>query len=487
MKKVLLVSTGIVFFLTVAVLVYFIILSYNDSKMIETDAENKPAIGLALSKNILTGLDSWQYVLMTQESCDQELFTDRTKILEANLSQPPQYDEGKVYCLRQNDLTLKYSYLILDANQPKFAVKQSPEDFLQIKTSNQGLTYAYRPLSAAQTCQANSFADNQGLKLREGQKIAISKKDYNTDYCFRSTNEFIFHAYLKLRIKYPTFLSAPSFRLTQNSDTIAISKAQESNSLDHLNDWQYVVSEQNLGCWGHLFKTMTPRKGRGLKLNEPAFNKHYCFRAFNSTTQEFEYEYLFANKGLNHQKSDGSTSFISPLIVNLAERMQLTDLGKSILYDSLPIIYDDAAAFEKCCGQGNGYYDGQRIHLRGPTIPKIRAGHTSSYGWYESVAAHELMHAVLLVEGLPKLRKIIEPYYDFKDIFINHYTFGHLYEEFEFWQVISEVHSVIIQKAVDLPPELDEHYNRYFKNRHLIRNFDALSGFTDVLPPAKTP
>ena len=430
---------------------------------------------------ILTlGDRSWQYTAIENDQCSEQLFSDPSKFSEAESQEPPIYDKTK-YCLRFVEKNGAWKYSILNAQQPAFSIQQSTEDTLEIVSPNKTLKYEYRPLQAPTTCRSTAFDEDNPLPAQAGEKIQIDEAAYNTDYCFRSLDEFHFYSYLNYRVKYPTFLSVPSFRLLQKESEVVVAPRQ-NKSLTDLRDWQYVQSETYLGCWGHLFEDMTAKSGQSLKLTDASFEQHYCFRAYNSKSKQFEYEYIFVNRGLNFKKDDGSTIAISPEIVNLAERMQLTDLGKDVFYAANPLIYSDIAAFEKCCGEGNGFYDGQRIHLRGSTIPKIRAGHTSSYGWYESVAAHELMHAVLLAEGLPKLRVLIEPHYDFKEVFVDHYTFGHLYEEYEFWEVISEVHSVIVQKAVDLPPELDDHYNRYFKNRHLIRNFDALSGFSDPLP-----
>ena len=253
-------------------------------------------------------------------------------------------------------------------------------------------------------------------------------------------------------------LLKPGFSIHQTDDQLLI----ETPDDETVGDYHYIVTN-DANCHGLLFRNNPGQPiAEETTLGEADKNRHYCIRGQDENGR-YHYEHRYAN---DHDDPD---------IAHLAQRLQLTPLGEEIFWAASPKLFDNPEAFAATCSdRSSGCYIG-RLYLRGPKIGLDDL----DYGWFESVGAHELSHAIwrrqLTADKQQEIRQLIEDHYGHEEVFRNHYRFGDEYDNFIYDRVTSETHSTVIQKAVELPAELDDHYRRFFKDPQIIRNFDRLT------------
>ncbi len=255
-----------------------------------------------------------------------------------------------------------------------------------------------------------------------------------------------------------TGLLKPGFVIRQTDGQLLIEALDDAT----VDDYHYIITN-DANCHGLLFHNNPGQPiTEETALAEADKNRHYCIRGQDKNGRH-HYEHRYVN---DHDNPD---------LAHLAQRLQLTPLGEEIFWAANPKLFDDPEAFAATCSnRSSGCYIG-RLYMRGPKIGLDDL----DYGWFESVGAHELSHAIwrrhLTAEGQQRIRQLVEDNYGHEEVFRNHYRFGEEYDSFTYDRITSETHSTVIQKAVELPTELDDYYRQFFKDPLIIRNFDRLT------------
>lgn len=154
-------------------------------------------------------------------------------------------------------------------------------------------------------------------------------------------------------------------------------------------------------------------------------------------------------------------------IEKIMQRVNFTERGQAIFKASRPAL-EESEAFNQHCKSHNpdtpvlGCYTNQRVYLyniKSDELPNI----------VESTAAHETLHAAW--SRLPiweqlrlsdELKKVYEAHKDVLAAEISNYP-----DDF----VLDELHSRIGTEIADLPPVLEQHYAKYFKDQDAVVAF----------------
>ena len=160
-------------------------------------------------------------------------------------------------------------------------------------------------------------------------------------------------------------------------------------------------------------------------------------------------------------------------IATIADKAELSDYGRFMFYASEPEI-SDAATFNTRCDRQEaatailGCYSSQRIFLYRITNKELE-------GIEEVTAAHEMLHAVWqrLSDGERyHLGELLEKAYE-------KVKTPELEERMAYYQrrqpgeMENELHSILGTEAENLSDELEQHYRKYFKDRHVITAFHS--------------
>lgn len=162
-------------------------------------------------------------------------------------------------------------------------------------------------------------------------------------------------------------------------------------------------------------------------------------------------------------------------IVELTERMQLTDAGHRVFWASEPTL-DASQRFNKQCsnvehteeGHVLGCYSGSRIHLFEVTDERLD-------GIVEVTAAHELLHAVFARMGANErssfAKKLNELYRELapEDPVLEQRM--SVYSGLSKIGFANELHSVLGTEYRELPDWLEQHYAAWFDDRGAILDF----------------
>ncbi len=158
-------------------------------------------------------------------------------------------------------------------------------------------------------------------------------------------------------------------------------------------------------------------------------------------------------------------------VATIAKRAELTDYGRFIFYASEPEI-SDASTFNTRCDRQEaatailGCYTSQRIFLYRITNKELD-------GIEEVTAAHEMLHAVWqrMSDGeRSRLSKELEKAYE-------EVKTPELEERMAYYQrrqpgeMDNELHSILGTETENLSDELEQHYQKYFNDRHAITAF----------------
>jgi len=165
-------------------------------------------------------------------------------------------------------------------------------------------------------------------------------------------------------------------------------------------------------------------------------------------------------------------------VSQLATDTTMTALGKNAFYVNHPELLSDKAKFNEKCNQREQtivlgcYYSKQRgIYIYEVTDERLA-------GIKEVTAAHEMLHAAydrLGKEERENLGKILQDYFDktLKDEriinTINSYKNGDEHSH----DLVNEMHSIFGTEIADLPPALEKHYERFFKDRSKVVAYSA--------------
>lgn len=170
-------------------------------------------------------------------------------------------------------------------------------------------------------------------------------------------------------------------------------------------------------------------------------------------------------------------------IAGIHDMLQLTGEGSNLLYASAPVI-ETGQSFNSACESTErtqailGCYNLRKIYLYDVVNPELA-------GAKEVTAAHEMLHAAYerlnvldrprvdqmmgaeyqKLKGEPELKKLVD-----------------YYEKAEPGSLNNELHSILGTIEVELSPELEAYYARYFKNRAAIVAMDTKYSavFSDV-------
>jgi len=176
-------------------------------------------------------------------------------------------------------------------------------------------------------------------------------------------------------------------------------------------------------------------------------------------------------------------------MVAVAERAELSDTGKFILYATRPEI-EDSDDFNKDCErkeQGTailGCYDNDRIYIYNVKDERLD-------GIREVTVAHEMLHAAyqrMSEDERKKINALVETEYaklsdnpEFSDRMA-------FYARTEPGERDNELHSIIGTEVVDISPELEKHYAKYITDRAaLVALFNSYNSvFLEIDQQAKS-
>lgn len=169
----------------------------------------------------------------------------------------------------------------------------------------------------------------------------------------------------------------------------------------------------------------------------------------------------------------------SQQIVALADRASLSEVGRFYLYATRPEV-DATQRFNQLCGRKEassailGCYDGDRIYIYGgATDPRLD-------GIKVVTAAHEMLHAAYARLDNAERQRI-------DALLVGHYDGLNdrglaermaYYQRTEPGQHANELHSILGTEYRDLPPELEQYYQRYFQDRQAVVRLHA--GYSGV-------
>lgn len=174
-------------------------------------------------------------------------------------------------------------------------------------------------------------------------------------------------------------------------------------------------------------------------------------------------------------------------VESLAEKTNMTLLGRKLFYLSDPQVISDHEAFSvKCKGE---HKDANTLGCYSPrfnSIYLLEIKESRLNGLMEMTAAHEMLHA-----GYSKLsfeeKKVL---YAMLNEISNGKNKAFIQKRLKAYESISsvdkynELHSIIGTEISDIPPELEAYYSRYFENRKATvafgkrheKEFDARMG-----------
>jgi hypothetical protein len=170
----------------------------------------------------------------------------------------------------------------------------------------------------------------------------------------------------------------------------------------------------------------------------------------------------------------------SQQIEALAEKLELTELGRRIFFASRPQL-DGADDFQQHCPlEGDivlGCYGGQRIYVYEVTDERLS-------GTVEATAAHELLHASYDRLSPDEAARIDELVADYVATLPDDDENARIVAGYPAAQRADEWHSRLGTAYAGLPAALEAHYAEVFQNRARIVGFAAdsmaqLDGYTD--------
>lgn len=175
-------------------------------------------------------------------------------------------------------------------------------------------------------------------------------------------------------------------------------------------------------------------------------------------------------------------------IVQLANNAGLNDTGKFYFYTGQPSL-ESAQNFNNLCKRAEsttsilGCYSNNRIYIYNVTDIRLD-------GVHEVTAAHETLHAIyqrLSVADKSKVNKLLESEYNKIKGNKDYSTRMEFYERTEPDQIYNELFSVVGTEIVDINPELESFYNKYFSNRQKVLDLNTkyLSVFNQLKSQAE--
>lgn len=170
----------------------------------------------------------------------------------------------------------------------------------------------------------------------------------------------------------------------------------------------------------------------------------------------------------------------------IIEHMELTATGERVFLATHPTL-DGSQGFNAHCqsvehaeeGHVMGCFADEGIHLFQVTDERIN-------GIVEVTAAHELLHAAWSRMSGSEQRALtadlLEVYEDLSQDHAELATRMSVYEHLDESEFANELHSVLATEVADLPPWLEEHYARWFRDRAaVVEDFeDYHSVFTEL-------
>lgn len=159
----------------------------------------------------------------------------------------------------------------------------------------------------------------------------------------------------------------------------------------------------------------------------------------------------------------------SEAVASLVHRATMSSQGEFYFYVAHPAIESAQTFNEKCAKKEEstailGCYNGRNIYIYDVTDPKLD-------GIREVTAAHEMLHAAydrLSGEEKTKINSLLEAEYEKlkgNAEFAERMAF---YARTEPGERANELHSIIGTEVVNIAPELEAYYKKYFNNRSTV-------------------
>ena len=159
----------------------------------------------------------------------------------------------------------------------------------------------------------------------------------------------------------------------------------------------------------------------------------------------------------------------SEAVVQLAQRVTMSDHGEFYFYAAQPAIESAQIFNEKCAKKEEntavlGCYNGRNIYIYDVTDPKLD-------GIREVTAAHEMLHAAydrLSADEKAKVNDLLEIEYEKLKNNVEFAERMAFYARTEPGERINELHSIIGTEIASISPELETYYKKYFNNRSTL-------------------
>lgn len=192
--------------------------------------------------------------------------------------------------------------------------------------------------------------------------------------------------------------------------------------------------------------------------------------------------YAAANAGVIADRQTVAKFTPSPAIQELVDRSGMNDVGEFIFFTTHPEL-NTSDEFNAACGVRPtqlllGCFTGTSIHVFDVTDPQVKAIR-------EVTAAHEMLHAAyarLDNASRDRLDALLEEAYAAHGEDAELSSRMESYEQEQPGTRLNELHSIIGTEFVDLSPELEAYYARYFTDRSIVTGVNASVAkvFSDV-------
>lgn len=232
----------------------------------------------------------------------------------------------------------------------------------------------------------------------------------------------------------------------------------------------------------YSYAAVQPAPGRRHLVRNLALAVTCLFVFLLSFTSALLYDHFknhYQNSFFQPQEDPFDRSPPSARMQALIEELDLTEAGESILVTARPEVFQSRRDQEYVCDRVL-----KSVTLGCWYLGKIYVLDSSDL---EETLAHEFLHAVFfderrhgwpdydgdIFEALDEVydnhRQLLEPLLEPYDA-----AYGHYSESMQEFLIYNELHSYIGTKIQNLPAGLEEHYGKYFKDRHrLIESFDG--------------
>ena len=186
--------------------------------------------------------------------------------------------DNKWICFRAKNSLNVYGYakLKVDLTRPSFTLSQDNDTVAMSTTANLSDIGYFEASSEPPTTGATSCSDDKTTGWSSDADGSIADVEDNKWICFRAKNDLGIYGYAKLEVD----LTKPSFTLSQDNDTVAMSTTTNLSSIGYFQANLEPPTIGSTSCSDH--KTTGWSSDADGSISGIAHNKWICFRAKNN-------------------------------------------------------------------------------------------------------------------------------------------------------------------------------------------------------------